>query len=259
MPERTTYAPGTPCWVDLAAPNPNKAKQFYSNVLGWEWTDEPTDGGPPYHMARLNGLAIAGMMQQGDEMRAQGVPALWSTYIAVADCDKTTKAAEKAGATVVMHPMDVMDHGRMSLIADPTGAMVGLWQARGHIGAQLVNEPGSLCWNELQTGDVPKATAFYTKVFGLKAETAPMDGMDYTILSVGDDGIAGLTGLPMEGVPPNWFVTFAVDDAEEAVDRIKDAGGTILMGPMDIMPGRFVVFADNQGAPCGVIKLAPPS
>ena len=111
----------------------------------------------------------------------------------VADVEASTAKAKELGGAVLTEPMDVMDAGRMSVLADPTGAVFCLWQAKGSIGAQLVNEPFSLTWNELMTPDVEAATTFYGGLFGWKGESMQMggEGPPYTVWMLGEGGVGG--------------------------------------------------------------------
>lgn len=258
MPERTEHAPGTPSWVDLATPDPSAARSFYARLFGWEYTEEPTDQGTPYVMATRHGKAAAGMMQLSPEMAAQGMPPMWSTYVTVADVEAATATVGRAGGTVVAPVMDVMEAGRMAVVADPAGAVLCLWQPGQHIGAELVHEHGTLTWNELLTPEVGKASAFYEQLLGWKAETADMGGTEYTAFMLDGRGVAGAMKPPMEGIPSHWFVYFAVDDCDDAVATARAHGGTIQAEPMDIPPGRMAVITDPQGATFGVIQLSEP-
>lgn len=258
MPTRTSYQPGTPSWIDLSTPDPEASKAFYGGLFGWEFTAEPTDQGEPYHMAHKKGAAVAGMMRQMPEQAAQGMPPMWASYVSVDDVDATVAKVEPAGGAVLMPPMDVMDSGRMALVADPTGGVIGLWQPKNHIGAGLVNEHGSLTWNELTTPDIPAAAAFYEAVLGWTAETADMGGMAYTTFLLHGDGVAGGMNPPMEGMPTFWGVYFAVDDCDGIVGQATAAGATVLAEPMDIPIGRMAALMDPQGAAFSVIQLADP-
>ena len=88
---------------------------------------------------------------------------------------------------MIAPPFDVMDAGRMAVVQDPTGAMFELWQAKEHIGAGLVNEPGAFTWTELITPDIPKAAAFYNAVLGWDAATSGGGDMPYTEFKLGGD------------------------------------------------------------------------
>jgi hypothetical protein len=260
MPERTKHAPGTPSWVDIQTSDTAGAKAFYGALFGWEYDDRPAghdaDGNPAtYSLARKNGKEVAAIAP----LPMAGVPPHWNTYVTVADVDKSAAQVPDAGGTVMMPPFDVMEAGRMSVIADPTGALVCLWQGKSNIGAQLVNEPGALAWNELMSSDVPAATAFYGKLFGWTAEKLEMPGMEYTELKLGDRSIGGAMNLPMEGMPSAWGVYFAVDDCDKAAETATANGGTVMQPPMDIPAGRFALLVDPAGAMFSVIKLAQPA
>jgi hypothetical protein len=259
MPDRTTYAPGTPSWVDLQTSDPAGAKPFYAALFGWEYDDQAAghdaEGNPAiYSMATKNGKHVAAVAP----LPMAGVPPHWNTYVTVADVDATAANVPGAGGTVMMPPFDVMDAGRMSVIADPTGAMICLWQATNHIGASLVNEHGTLAWEEVMTPDVPAATAFYSKIFGWEAAPVDMPGMEYTELKLNGRGIGGAMKPPMAGMPAVWAIYFAVDDADKTAEVAVANGGSIIQPPVDIPPGRMAVIADPAGAVFNVIKLTAP-
>jgi predicted enzyme related to lactoylglutathione lyase len=149
----------------------------------------------------------------------------------------------------------------MAVFQDPAGAFLGVWQADRHAGAELVNEPGAFCWNELATRDPDRAGDFYAKVFGWEPHRADdSGGMDYTEFRVGGESIAGM--MPMAdrypaGMPPHWMVYFAVGDCDAAVARATDLGATVFVPPQDVPVGRFAIMADPQQAAFAVIALAP--
>jgi len=163
MPERSSYAHGIPSWVDLSSPDPEASAAFYGALLGWEHvppeSPEATGG---YGMFTLRGKLVAGV----GPLMSEDQPIVWSTYVAVDDADDVVAKARDAGGQVFIAPMDVLDAGRMAFLVDPTGGFIGLWQAGRHHGAELVNEPGALVWNELRTRDVEAAAAFYGEVLG---------------------------------------------------------------------------------------------
>src|SRR5690349_15856611 len=162
MAERTSHAPGTFSWVDLGTTDGEGAKAFYGALLGWEFEDLPVPGSPPYSMARLRGLNVAAVYTKRDDSQ----PPAWLSYVTVADADGVAGSAAGLGATVISEPFDVMDAGRMAVLADPTGAVFAIWQAKQSIGAQLVNDVGSLTMNQLNPTDPQTAQAFYSALFG---------------------------------------------------------------------------------------------
>ena len=146
------------------------------------------------------------------------------------------------------------------MFAHPAAGFLGVWQAGGHKGAQLVNEPGSLTWNELLTRDVPAAKAFGEAVFGWRPVDQDVGGFTYTIVNLGEKAVAGMAPMPQgvpDGAPSYWLTYFAVGDADAAVAKVQEQGGTLTMPPMEAEGiGRFAVVADPQGASFGVIKNA---
>ena len=145
MATMTEYLDGVPSWVDLMTPDPTASRAFYAALFGWDYDDQPTDRpGIDYTMAMKGGRAAAGMMQLSPEMAAGGMPPVWTTYVTVSDIDATTGRVETAGGTLLQPPMDVMEAGRMAVLTDPAGAVICAWQAREHIGCEVVNEHGAL-------------------------------------------------------------------------------------------------------------------
>ncbi|MEZ5144251.1 MAG: VOC family protein [Acidimicrobiales bacterium] len=249
----TSYAPGTPSWVDLGTPDVDGAAAFYAGLLGWDVQDgAPETGG--YRMCQLRGRAAAGLGPQ----QSPDMPPFWTCYVTVADADATTARARDLGGAVLVEPMDVMTFGRMAVLADPAGAAFSIWQAGDHIGCEVVNEPGAFCWSELLTTDVEGSAAFYGGLFGWEARTAEGD-MPYTELHLDGRGIAGMMpkppGMPAEA-PPMWMVYFAVADVDAATARVPELGGAVLMPIMDSPAGRFATVADPAGAAFYLIDLA---
>ena len=256
MPARTKHAPGTPSWVDLQTSDPAAAKSFYRALFDWDYEDLPVgdgaDGRPAfYSMARKNGKDIGAIAA----LPMPGIPPHWNTYITVADVDASAAQVGGAGGTVVMDAFDVMDAGRMAVISDPTGAMFNLWTPKNSIGAELVNEHGTLSWNELMSPDVPAAAKFYEKLFGWGSSTMGTPEMEYTEFKLGDRSIAGGMKPPMPGMPAVWGNYVATDDTDKTAELATANGGTVIQGPMDIEPGRMAVIADPTGAMFSVIKM----
>lgn len=252
MTEMTAYAPGTPSWVDIGVPDIAAAASFYSGLFGWETQDMGEEAGH-YTMCLLRGKPVAAI---GPAMNP-GPPA-WMTYITVANVDETAAAITAAGGTVVAPPMDVMTAGRMAVVSDPTGAFFSIWQPGDSIGAEIVNEPGALCWNELDTRDVDAALAFYETVFGLAAQRSP----EYNELMLGDAVVGGCMQMP-EGVPAEvpafWLVYFAVADLDVATATARSLGASEVVTPMDAGDmGRFTVLEDPMGAVFAMIQLNNP-
>jgi predicted enzyme related to lactoylglutathione lyase len=243
MPERTEYAHGTPSWVDLAATDLDRAREFYARVLEWEYRDETAGEGARYDVARVGGRAVAGMMAA-----AGSVPPGWGAYVTVDDVDAAVGAAVAAGAAVAVDPVDVQDEGRMARIVDVVGAAIGLWEPRGVAGADLVSEPGGFIWTELLCGDCASAAAFYGELFGWKAEEVPAPDGSEAMLFSGQEGPVASARDPRSDLPPTWLVYFACEDADACSAAIAEAGGAIAIPPIDAPFGRMGAAVDVNGA-----------
>jgi predicted enzyme related to lactoylglutathione lyase len=259
MSERTSYEPGVPCWVDLSSPDPEASASFYGGVFGWEVEAAgPVEETGGYGMFKLSGSSVAGV---GPIMQ-EGQPPVWSTYVATDDADGVAARAAEAGGTVLVEPMDVMDAGRMVFVNHPAAGVIGAWQAGRTIGAERVNEPGALNWNELQSRDVAGAKAFYGAVFGWNPDDQDFGGMTYTVFNSGGRAVAGAMTTP-EGVPAEvpafWLAYFGVEDCDASVAKIQELGGSVMGSIMEMQGvGRFAVVADPHGATFGVIAADQP-
>jgi uncharacterized protein len=258
MPERDSYKPGTPSWVELGTSDIDAAVTFYGDLFGWT-AGEPDEQGGGYRLALRDGKPVAGL----SPLMAEGQPVAWSTYVATDDADGVAERVTSNGGQVVVEPMDVMELGRMTVFVDPAGAALGAWQPKQFAGAAVVNEPVSFTWNELATRDIGAAHSFYPGVLGWEVEERDFGGANYTLWKVDGEMVAG--GMPMGDqfppeVPPHWAVYFAVDDTDATAEKAKQLGGQVRSEPMDIPDvGRFAVIADPQGAVFSVIKNAQPS
>ncbi len=264
MGERTKYDDGVFCWVELGTTDPGGAKEFYSGLLGWGYEDSPLPGGGSYTTAKVDGKSVAALMQQQEEARAQGAPPAWNNYVTVADADAAAAKAGELGGQVIVEPFDVMEHGRMAVIADPQGAIFSVWQPNAHPGAQLVNANGALTWNQLMTSDMAGGESFYPGLFGWEAETFQSDGMTICTWKLegkeGGEENGGMMALPPGSpAPPHWLAIFVCEPLAEAPGKIEAAGGSVLAPIMDIPAGQFLVAQDPQGAAFGLFEgeLAP--
>lgn len=260
----TTIRQGAPSWVELSTSDEEGALKFYTSLFGWTDHAEPMPaeaGGGAYHMPQIDGDYILGLSKQQPDEAAQGIPPHFSVYLAVDDVDATLAKVEGAGGRVLVPAMEVMESGRMAVITDPTGAPVGLWQAKQHQGFGRFGEVGAVCWCELLTSDPEAASAFFAKIVGVNPETSDMGGSPYTLLKAGDaqnevSGVMAKTEM-MGNMPNTWAVYFEVADTDACVASAQSLGATVLQEPMDIPPGRFAMIQDPQGAIFGVIKSNP--
>jgi uncharacterized protein len=245
MGERRRYEPGAFCWVGLATSDPASARTFYGRVFGWKAAEETG----AYSTFRLDGKSVAVVYAQTQMARAAAVAPHWTSFVSVEDADACAARARELGAMLPRDPFDVADAGRAATVRDPVGAIVTLWEPRTSVGAEVVNDAGAFCWNELATTSPDRARAFYGGLFGWEYELSPSGYA--TILNVGarNGGIRGLSEFEREhDTPPNWTPYFTVASADEAARTAEHAGGAILVRPKDFGHERIGVLADPQGA-----------
>jgi uncharacterized protein len=251
MPERTSYEPGTPSWVDLTIPDLDAALRFYGGLFGWEFEDAGEEAGH-YHQALKRGKRVAGI---GPNQPGSPPMAFWTTYFSGTDVDAHATAITEAGGQVMFGPLEVFEQGRMLVGSDPTGAMFGIWEPGEHKGAQLVNENGTLSWNELIGKDVDTATRFYSAVFGHGIQDLPDAPPDvaYKLIAVGDRPVGGISGMGGDA-PPSWMTYFMLDDVDAGFEKVRELGGEVLSEPFDSPYGRYARVRDPQGAVFSLIQ-----
>ena len=279
MLERDGYLPGVPCWIDTSQPDPTAAVAFYSGLFGWDFEDVmPPGSAGVYLIARLRGGDVAAV---GAQPEGGPTTAVWNTYIWVESADEAASKVRGAGGRVVTEPFDVMEAGRMAVCTDPEGAAFRVWEAKEHKGARIVNEPGSLNFNGLNTRDAEAAKVFYGSVFGW--ETLDLgDAQMWRLPGYGDfleqsdpglrkrmaesgapegfeDVVASLDPIPDDqpDLPAHWSVTFAVDDADATADKAAELGGEVVVPPFDAPWVRMTVITDPQGATFIASKFVP--
>jgi hypothetical protein len=280
MPERDGYIAGAPCAVDASQPDPEAAVGFYGGLFGWEFEDVmPPESERRYFVARLRGLDVAAV---GSTPVGGPQTAMWNTYFWVDRADETASKVREAGGGVVSEPVDVPpDAGRTAVLTDPEGALFRVWQAKENKGAQLVNEPGSLNLNGLNTRDVEGAKSFYGLLFGWR--TIDVNGFEmWTLPGFGDflerdnpdlreqmaeadapEGFEDVVGSinpiadDQPDTPAHWSVTFAVDDADATAAKATELGGSVIVPPFDAPWVRMTVISDPQGATFIASKFVP--
>jgi uncharacterized protein len=272
MERNDRYIPGVPCWIDTTQPDPDTGAAFYAELFGWELEDRMPPGSPgKYYVARIGGGDVGAVSSPPE---AAPEAAVWNTYVWVEDADATADKVRAAGGTVLTEPFDVPGAGRMATFADPEGAAFCVWQAKEHRGAAVVNEHGSLNFNNLSTRDLEGAQAFYGAVFGWEVihdffwalpgygdfleQRTP--GMRMGMAEMGapvrfEDVVASVSLAP--DVEPHWGVTFAVDDADAVAARAAELGGTVVVPPFDAPWVRMTIVTDPQGATFTASKFVP--
>lgn len=257
----TDFIPGSPCWLDLGAPDVQAAADFYGAVLGWEFQSfGPEMSG--YGLFRVNEKTVAAVGRLTEE----GARSAWMIYFDTRDADSTAEAVQRAGGTTRVAPLEADGEGRMAQFTDPQGAQFAVWQPGKMQGIETADEPGSLCWTELYTTDVAAAKEFYGRVFGWQTQDMdlPGGGGTYSLITpAGADqdrmhgGMMQLTAehLTLTGGRPYWHPVFAVTDCDAAVAQVTRNRGGVQMGPEDAEGvGRLAVCTDPAGADFVLLK-----
>ena len=254
MAEVSSHAPGSFCWVELVANDAPEAGRFYQDVFGWEKREIPMGPDSVYTIFQQDGRDVAAMYGRGPEERVG--PPHWRSYVAVESADESAARAVELGADVVAPPFDVSDVGRMTLLRDPSGATVALWEARSHIGVGRTGEPGAMSWNELLTRDVDVAAKFYTALFGWDARVERYGDADYTVFERSGEVVAGMIATPDPAdAPPNWLPYFGAASCDDRVRSVRSAGGNVFVAPTDVPGvGRFAVLGDVHGAVFAIVQ-----
>ncbi len=245
-----------PVWMDNSSRDPDVTRAFYGGLFGWQMvtSDDPQYGG--YATATRGGKAVAGFIGHADP----NMPASnWNLYIASPDAAATAAAATAAGGTVVMAPFAIGDMGTSAFIRDPSGAMLGVWQAASMVGFETQGL-GAYGWGELNARGVGPAIPFYEQVFGWTQRTSDMgNGTSYTEFLDGEESLLGAQEMAPQlpaSVPSFWLVYFAVADVAATNDAAVAAGAGSMVPATDFSGGTFAILTDPQGGAFGLLKMA---
>lgn len=222
---------GSPCWLEIATPDPDATARFYGRLFGWEFHD---------HTATLFGEPVAGLRHAAE-------PALgWTPYLATPDIGATARVAARYGGRLT----DRQAH--KAILLDPTGTAVGLCRSeRIHFTAGV---PGSLAWAELVTWRATLADRFFGAVFDY-GQRQFGDGrrFDHMVWYAGEDSVLARVRMALgtpEDVPARWIAHFAIDPDlgfEATVDRARRFGARLRFKPYGSALGRVAVLADPLG------------
>ncbi|MDO9377722.1 MAG: VOC family protein [Nocardioidaceae bacterium] len=252
----TTNQPlGTPTWIDLGVPDLDAAKAFYEALFGWRFETAPAEQG--YYTTCLlpDGRRVGALSPQQEPSAVTW----WNVYLATDDCDATVARAVEAGGTVDFGPDDLGDLGRMAALRDPDGSPFALWQGREHIGCGAVNEPGALLRNDLVVPDATAARAFYAAVFDFTLDANEyLPGGDFTFLRRPDGHEVGGIIADPDVRRPGWDVLFQVTSADESVERVLAAGGSVVVPAHDMPYGRLATVADPFGTELSLGQTLAP-
>lgn len=248
MAERTRYTPGAFSWADMTSGDQPSAKRFYGELFGWEAEDNPVGEGLVYSIMRLGGRSAAAISPQPQQQRENDVPPMWNSYITVESADETLGRARTLGATVHAPAFDVLDAGRMGVLQDPQGAFLCVWEPRANLGAEVVNAPGALTWNELVSPDIDASADFYGGLFGWTVTEMEGFGMPYVTIQNRDGRTNGGIRAAAQTEPTYWLVYFGSEDIDASLGQVSALGGSTVMEPLDIGVGKLAAALDPEGA-----------
>ncbi|HKY16247.1 MAG TPA: VOC family protein, partial [Microthrixaceae bacterium] len=210
----------------------------------------------------VDGIMVAGCMSNTGQPEMEGMPDVWSIYLASDDAEKTVESAIQHGGLVFVAAMDIMDLGRMAVVGDAGGASVGVWQPRLHQGFGLLGEPGAPSWFELHARDYDATVTFYRDVFRWDTHVES-DSAEFRCTTLGRHGagfgaLAGIidaSGFLADGESPHWTVHFGVEDTDSAVTQVRELGGAVMVAADDGPYGRLATVADPTGAVFRIVQL----
>lgn len=239
-------------WVDLMTRDTGTAGHFYEALFGWTHVDVPVAEGVTHTHFYAQDQLVAGMSHMMPGL-PESVQSMWNSYVLVDDMDATLASVEQAGGVVVHSAWHLLDGGRMAMVEDPTGALLGVLQPSGMQGADVFNVPGALTWNELQTRDLDDARPFYEQVFGWVWAPGPSNG--YWVANLPDKpgpdrSNAGAMTMPPgvpAGAPNAWYAYFAVADCDKTIAVAEQFEGEVFLPTMEAGPGRFAGLTDPTG------------
>ncbi len=241
---------GRLCWHELMVPNMDAAKEFYGRVAGWTTTVWEGAAGP-YTMWMNGETPVGGMMTLTEEQQKHGTPPCWLAYVSTPDANGTVAKIKELGGGVI-HEMAVPEVGRFAVVSDPQGGVFAVLEPEsdtpGHDGPPGV---GEFSWHELATTDWEAAMPFYAEVFGWQ-ESSRMDMGEagiYQMFGRGAHPLGGIFNKPPEMPVVAWLMYVRVPDVNVAVETVKELGGKVLHGPMEVPGGDFIASCqDPQGA-----------
>lgn len=257
MPTRDRAPLGAPCWADLWTSDVDASRHFYSALFGWEALEpNPEFGG--YFMFSRDGVPVAGGMSDMGDTKADD---RWKVYLATADIATATDKVASSGGTVVSPPMPVADLGVQSVVLDPTGAVIGLWQPGTFEGFGVIGESGAPGWFELHTNGYDSALEFYRAVIGWETDVmSDTEGFRYTtVREHGAEGqVAGVldaASFLSPGASSAWSIYWSVEDVDATVTKVRELSGAVVAEAEDTPYGRVATVADSSGAPFRLLGI----
>ena len=249
--------PGKIIWRDLLTNDPAASQQFYGELFGWEFESVGTasnlKSNSSYTLIRHNGKLIGGMIDTLALNNRDDI-SQWVVLMSVEDIDASVEAVTASGGKIMTPPTDLQSRGRIAVIRDVEGALLGLLETRDGDPRDSEPEVDGFLWDELWTSDVQSADAFYNKVAGLTKDTVDIDGRQdtaptYSLLKAGDTPRAGIMLNPLDGLDPVWVSYIRVESPAAITSRVAELGGRVIVeaGPRPV-GGEVAFIAGPSGA-----------
>lgn len=247
------------CWHELMTTDTDAAKGFYTQLVGWSTEAWPSD--PSYTLWMNGKTPVGGLMTLPEPAKLAGAPPNWMPFVAVSDAHDLIRQVTDFGGKLLNGPSSVSTVGTYATLQDPQGATFAVLQPEGKVpGHDGPFRRGEFSWHELATTDPQAAWNFYEMLFGWEK----LDSMDmgaagsYDIFGRAGRMLGGIYAKPAEmPAPPNWMSYVMVPNADQASERLREMGGQVLNGPMEVPGGdRVAQCMDPQGAMIAVHSVA---
>ncbi len=247
MPEKPSHF----VWYDLMTSDPAAATAFYRDVIGWQAQDAGMAGSPYTLLTTATGM-VGGVMSIPEE--SHNASPGWLGHIGVDDVDAYAARITEAGGVIHRAPRDIPDVGRFAVASDPHGAVFLLFQALQPMSGpdrQVPPPLGHVAWHELYAGDLKAAWEFYSGLFGWTADAAIDMGPMGLYQTFSADGVptGGMMTKPLQMPAPWWLYYIHVEGVGATLEKIKGAGGEVIMDPRQVPGGGWIAQClDPQGA-----------
>ena len=244
------WTPGRVVWRELMTKDVEASKAFYGAMFGWTFQEMPMGPDqPPYTLAQVGDRQVGGITPAGD-----APVCFWLSYVSTEDVDGAVAAATAAGGSAMFGPFDVPEVGRLAGILDFEGACIGLLRATTGDSPPAPPTGPEFCWETLSSGDVERAKAFYSAVFGWQTSDGP--GGHGFVFGVGpgfENAVADVQ--PAEGMPPSWITYVVTEDSAASAGKAAALGGTVIATNI-VVPsvGVIAIVQDPAGAFLGLFQ-----
>lgn len=253
-PMRTVLPAGTPCWVELASTDAVAARQFYSELFGWDVhvQHDPSTPDRRYAIASRELTQTAGIRQARDPHSG------WSIHLAVHNIAGAVEWVEHLGGAATLGPIEIPERGSILHATAPGGVHVVFWEP-APTWQFATGSPGAFAGADLYTHGAGASDDFFCRLFNFTSEQIGLGAIDYAEWRL--DGAPVLYRYVMGSdylttTPAHWLVHFTVDPAggtDATAGQAIMLGGTVLIEPYDTPFGRIAVLADPAGEVFAVI------